>query len=252
MLSSDLLQTSEYVRYQPGKITAKHKLTQEEFAKQSRKGWYWKKKSCTHRSYECGRRFPSIVTLCACAEYFGVSLNGFAGTSEDASIKTSTSKKKKSGISDIKAIDYDLVIRPQELKNYNQQAAHVEGNGNSNFVGRWGLVDYSDEHQWIVFTNGYIELPANVTIYRAKPVAAERLSDMNMFPLSYAALTKEKFWAYGNSLSDAIARERYSGYYRLNDEKDGLINVEKTVISSLIGLGKSLSLIPLIRTFRIK
>ena len=237
------------------KLRKQHKLTQEEFAKAISERLVLEEEisALTISSYECGRRFPSIVTLCACAEYFGVSLDWLVGISDDSSIKTTAqSKKKKSGINDIKAIDYDLVIRPQVLKNYNQQAVYVEGNNNSNFVARWGLVDYSDEHQWIVFTNGYIELPANITVYRAKPVAAERLSDMNMFPLSYAALTKEKFVYVEMLSSDGITRERYSGYYKLNDEKDGLINVENGYFLPLIGLGKSFVAYSLDPNVRIK
>lgn len=223
------------------KLRKQHKLTQAGLAKEISEKMVLEEEisSLAISSYECGRRFPSIATLCAFAEYFEVSLDWLVGISDNSEIKVGRDKKKDCDISRIKEIDYDLLIRPQELKNYNQQAVFVEGKNNKNFISRWGLVDYTEEHQWIVFTNGYIELPASVNVYRAKPVAAERLSDMNMFPLSYAALTRVKFVYIEMLSSDEAARERYSGYYKVTEEKDGLMHVENGYFLPLIGLGKT-------------
>ena len=216
-----------------------HKLTQKELAEAISEQMVLEEEisSLTISSYECGRRYPSILTLIAFAEYFEVSLDWLVGISPDASIKNT--KKEEISDQEFLKIDYDLEIRPQDLVNYNKEPVYVKGKGGANFKGRWGILDYTEEHQWVLFADGFLQLPAKVSFYRARPVAAERMAEMNIHPLSYTALAKEGIAYLVPLTTDYATAEWLRGYYTFDKKNSVMVNKENGTVLPLTGLGKS-------------
>ena len=190
-------------------------------------------------AYEVGNRIPPLPNLIAIANIFGVSLDELVnkpGSSRTVSRKKDTLPSNQ----DAPRPEFDILLRPQEYRNYSGNPVYVKGSDGL-FIEKWAILNYkeSDDRIYLVFDDKQILLDKSFKLYRMKPLDAYGFSNNNLTLLNIMNV-KDNDIVWVESIStDPLVKERYTGYYRNSEDYLNLINISNGLALPYTGIGIS-------------
>lgn len=180
-------------------------------------------------AYENGRRLPSIQVLIAMAQLFEVSVDYLVGYDV-----ITTERADKLNSQDIFP-QIDTKLRVQEYENYDGLPVYVKGK-DVLITERWGILDYPGKR--VVFPDGELELDKTIELYRGTMLDFPApFTDLK--PLNLGKMLGAKMVFIVPRTSDPVAKARYTGYYKHNEEHSMLVNVQNGLLLPYTGLSIS-------------
>ncbi len=191
----------------------------------------------TVSSWEQGRKHPSHETFRALADFFAVSEDFLDGRVKQPEIQYESESDPVDEM--LLKMDHDLLIRKQDYMLYNMEPVFVTGE-ESNIQSRWAILVYTESERYLRFADSITELKAaKVRLYRAKPVVAEQMLELGVYPLSLSDVIQEGICYVLPLTSDYTIREALRGFYTYNAERRLLSHTETGYAYPLAALGKS-------------
>lgn len=180
-------------------------------------------------AYENGRRLPSIQVLIAMAQLFEVSVDYLVGhdvVTTDRADKLNTQTVYP---------QIDTKIRVQEYENFDGLPVYVKGK-DVLVAERWGILDYPGKR--VVFPDGELEINKSVELYRGTMLEFPApFTDLK--PLNLGKMLGAKMVFIVPRTSDPVAKEKYRGHYKHNEDHSCLINVQNGLLLPYTGLNIS-------------
>lgn len=181
-------------------------------------------------AYENGVRIPPLTTMIAISQILGSTLDYMCGLKT----KISESVARTENGEESPFYDAQIEISGSELKKFDRQAVYAMFT-RSDIESRWCILDY--EGQRLLCAEAELPLDSSVRLFRVKPVGDEKVTSYNYVPLTAPQVMEYEILWVESIASDAVVRGRYTGYYRHNENRTGLINVDNGLFLEYKGVG---------------
>lgn len=193
----------------------------------------------TISAWEIGRKTPSLQTLNALSDYFGVSVDYLIGQVSDRKGRRdelSLDNKSKEE-RDIILQESKLLLEKEDYKKYDKLPVYVSFK-NMEMKNTWGILDL--EEQRVMTLKGFIALGQYQISLYAYPLPSEMYYDFwKLHAYSLQTLMQVTiFWVEVYS-SDSEIRQKYSGWYQHLPDKTGIQNCNNGLILPYTGLNVS-------------